>query len=253
MNIDHRFKGQIAIVAGGARGIGGAIASRLAAEGARVAILDINQEALRRQVEEINRQGNQAFGFDLDLTDQEALVECLQTVFNWHQRIDVLVNCVGIIGPTGMSIVDYPLDQFELVMKVNVNSAFLLTKYTIPYMQSRMYGRILHVASIGGKDGNPNMVGYAASKSGLIGLIKGVGKEFAQSGITINGLAPAVIVTEMNKDTAPEVLNYMKDKIPMKRLGTVEEAAAISCWIVSQEASFNTGFVFDLSGGRAVY
>jgi 3-oxoacyl-[acyl-carrier protein] reductase len=138
-------------------------------------------------------------------------------------------------------------------LKINITGAFLITKHTIPYMQVHNYGRILHIASIGGKDGNPNMVGYAASKSGLIGLVKGVGKEFAESGITVNGLAPAVIATEMNQETAPEVLKYMADKIPMKRLGTVEEAAAISCWIVSREASFNTGFIFDLSGGRAVY
>lgn len=120
-------------------------------------------------------------------------------------------------------------------------------------MLKHNYGRILHLASIGGKEGNPHMVGYAASKSGLMGLIKGVGKEYAQTGITVNGLAPAVIATEMNENTDPEVLQYMIDKIPMKRLGTVEEAAAISCWLVSSEASFNTGSIFDLSGGRATY
>ena len=115
------------------------------------------------------------------------------------------------------------------------------------------YGRILHVTSIGGKEGNPGMMGYAASKSGLIGLVKGAGKEYAESGITVNGIAPAVIATEFNENTDPAMLKYMTDKIPMKRMGTIEEVAALSCWIVSKEASFNTGFVFDISGGRATY
>jgi len=120
-------------------------------------------------------------------------------------------------------------------------------------MRLQNYGRILHITSIGGKEGNPGMVGYVASKSGLIGLVKGIGKEFADTGITVNGLAPAVIATEMNEDTDPAMLEYMKSKIPMGRLGTVEEVAALASWIVSKEASFNTGVIFDLSGGRATY
>ncbi len=251
--MEHRFKDQVAIVAGGARGIGGAIAARLASEGALVAIFDINQDALKSKVEEIKSKGHQALGFELDLMHQSKLAETIEAVYKLKHRLDVMVNCVGIVGPTGISIVDYPVDQFEQVMAVNVQGAFLITKYCIPYMQERNYGRILHITSIGGKDGNPNMVGYAASKSGLIGLVKGVGKEYAETGITVNGLAPAVIATEMNQDTDPKVLNYMAEKIPMKRLGTVEEAAALSCWIVSEEASFNTAAIFDLSGGRAVY
>lgn len=251
--MENRFNGQVAIVAGGARGIGGAIAARLAKEGALVAIIDINQQALKSKVEEIKSLGSQALGFEVDLTHDAKLTQTIEAVYNLKQRLDIVVNAVGIVGPTGISILDYPADQFEQVMAVNVLGAFLLTKHSIPFMMKHDYGRILHIASIGGKDGNPNMVGYATSKSGLIGLVKGVGKEFAETGITINGLAPAVIATDMVKDTAPSVVQYMKDKIPMKRLGTVEEAAALSCWIVSPEASFNTAFVFDLSGGRATY
>jgi len=262
--MERRFKDQVAIVAGGARGIGGAIAERLASEGAVVAIFDINQDALTSKVEEIKSKGyrsvakakgrnQQALGFKLDLLHESKLAEAIESVYKLKHRLDVMVNSVGVVGPTGVSIVDYPVDQFEQIMDVNVKGAFLITKYSIPHMQKRNYGRILHVTSIAGKDGNPNMVGYAASKSGLIGLIKGVGKEYAETGITINGLAPAVIVTEMNQDTDPQVLKYMADKIPMKRLGTVEEAAALSCWIVSEEASFNTAAIFDLSGGRATY
>ena len=251
--MNNRFKGQVALVAGGARGIGGAIASRLASEGAEVTILDINQQALTTKVEEIKQDGHQAVGCELDLLDEKKLKDVIQQLYNRHQRLDIVVNAVGIVGPTGVSILDYPTDQFQQVMAVNVHTAFLLTKYSLPFMLEKAYGRILHIASIGGKEGNPNMVGYATSKSGLMGLVKGVGKEFAEAGITINGLAPAVIATKMNQDTDPSVLQYMADKIPMKRLGTVAEVAAISCWIVSQEASFNTGNIFDLSGGRATY
>jgi 3-oxoacyl-[acyl-carrier protein] reductase len=251
--IEHRFKDQVAIIAGGARGIGRAIAIRLATEGAKVAVFDINGAALKSTIDEILSKGHQALGFEVDLLDESKLVEVIDEVFGKNQRLDIMVNCVGIVGSTGIAILDYPVDEFEKVMKVNVQGAFLITKYTIVHMLKRNYGRILHVASIGGKEGNPNMVGYAASKAGLIGLVKGVGKEYAETGITVNGLAPAVIATEMNQDTDPQVLKYMADKIPMKRLGTVDEAAALSCWIVSEEASFNTAAIFDLSGGRATY
>ena len=251
--MENRFNQQVAIVAGGARGIGGAVASRLAAEGAMVAILDINQETIKTKVDEIKSEGHEALGFQLDLTHESKLKETIEAIYNLHHRLDVAVNSVGIVGPTGISIVDYPSDQFERVMDVNVFGAFLMTKHVIPFMLQHHYGRVLHVASIGGKEGNPNMVGYATSKSGLMGLVKGVGKEFAETGITINGIAPAVIATEMNLATDPEVLKYMADKIPMKRLGTVDEVAALSCWIVSKEASFNTGCIFDMSGGRATY
>ena len=251
--MESRFKGQVAIVAGGARGIGGAIASRLASEGAIVSILDINQQALATKLQEIQDSGHRVSGFSLDLMDESKLKSTIEQVYNENQRLDVVVNAVGVVGPTAVSILDYPTHEFEQVMAVNVHTAFLLTKYTLPYMLKRSYGRILHIASIGGKEGNPNMVGYATSKSALMGLVKGVGKEFAETGITVNGLAPAVIATKMNQDTDPSVLQYMADKIPMKRLGTVEEVAAISCWIVSEEASFNTGAIFDISGGRATY
>ena len=248
-----RFERQVAVVAGGAQGIGGAIASRLASEGAQVTIFDINEEQLQSKLLEIESLGQRAQATKVDITDELNLSEVLREVYHRQERLDIVVNSVGIIGPTGVPIADYPSEQFAKVVAVNLEGAFLLTKHSIPYMQKRDYGRILHVASIGGKEGNPNMVGYAASKSGLMGLVKGVGKEYAETGITVNGLAPAVIATEMNENTDPEVLEYMAQKIPMKRLGTVEEVAALSCWIVSEEASFNTGFVFDLSGGRATY
>lgn len=239
-----RFKDQVAIVAGGARGIGAGIANRLAHEGARVVIMDVIPE----------ETGNpDVMEKRTDITDEKAVKKAIDDVNKAYGQLDVLVNCAGIVGPTSCNIEEYTFEDFEKVLDLNLKGAFLLTKYAIPYMKANNYGRILHITSIGGKEGNPGMVGYAASKSGLIGLVKGVGKEYATSGITVNGLAPAVIATPMNEDTDPQMLQYMKEKIPMKRLGTVDEVAGLSCWIVSKEASFNTGFIFDISGGRATY
>ena len=249
----NRFKQQVAIVAGGARGIGRAITQRLALEGAKVAILDNNNDTLESTVEQLKEMGCLVNGYQVDLLNEDQLSGVINNIYEQHQRLDILVNCAGIVGPTSVSIIDYATEEFEKVVKVNLQGAFHITKHAIGYMLKNGYGRILHVASIGGKEGNPNMVGYAASKSGLIGLVKGVGKEFAETGITVNGLAPAVIATEMNQDTEASALKYMADKIPMKRLGTVDEVAALSCWIVSEEASFNTACIFDLSGGRATY
>lgn len=248
-----RFDKQVAIVTGGARGIGKATARRLAAEGARVILFDILDAELAETTRVLQREGLPVTGTCLDITQEKLVSEAVRAVVRNFGKIDVVINSAGIVGPTSKTIVDYPFSDFRQVIKVNLGGAFVMTKCCIPPMVDRGYGRILLIASIGGKEGNPGMVGYAASKSGVMGLVKAVGKEFAETGVTVNGLAPAVIATPMNLDTEPETLRYMMDKIPMKRLGTVEEVAAISCWIVSKEASFNTGFVFDLSGGRATY
>ena len=143
--------------------------------------------------------------------------------------------------------------SFRKVLDVNLIGSFLITKYAVQAMLPRRCGRILLLASIAGKEGNPGMAGYSVSKSGVIGLVKAIGKEYAHTQITVNGLAPALIATPLLLDAAEESLNYLTSKIPMGRLGTVEETAALACWIVSNEASFNTGTVFDLSGGRATY
>jgi len=251
--IENRFQDQVAVVAGAARGIGKAIASRLASEGARVLIIDHQKQLLDQTVEELTALGAVVEGAAVDLTEADTIKQVFKQLSDQYQRLDVVVNCVGIVGGTGVSIADYELDLFRQVLEVNLTGAFILTKEAIPFMLERNYGRILHLTSIGGKEGNPGMVGYAASKAGLMGLIKGVGKEYATTGITVNGLAPAVIATEFNENTDPKVLQYMVDKIPMKRLGTVEEVASISCWLVSKEASFNTASIFDLSGGRATF
>lgn len=244
-----RFEDQVAIIIGGARGIGRAIVERLVGEGARVCVLDV----LKSELEELIEQNVVQHIFNVDITDEKHLKETVQNIIKLYGRLDILVNSAGIVGPTATKIENYSLKDFQKTLDVNLVGAFNVTKAVLPQMAQQNYGRIVHIASIGGKEGNPGMVGYAASKAGLMGLIKGVGKEYADTGITVNGLAPAVIATAMNKDTDPEMLKYMKAKIPMGRLGTVEEVAALVCWIVSKEATFNTGFIFDLSGGRATY
>ena len=163
------------------------------------------------------------------------------------------MNCAGITGKTGIKAHEVEADDFDAVYRINLKGAFLLTKAVLPHMLKQDYGRVLHVASISGKDGNAGMQAYSATKAGLIGFVKSVGKDYAETGITINALAPAVIYTDMVAAMPEQQVKYMTDKIPMKRTGKLEEAAAMIEWIVSPECSFTTGFCFDLSGGRATY
>ncbi|HLU09261.1 MAG TPA: SDR family NAD(P)-dependent oxidoreductase [Oceanobacillus sp.] len=249
----NRFQGQVAIVTGGASGIGLAIAERIAREGGQVTLFDVNPSTLRDSSTRLQAEGLSVEGMTVDISDGQAVENAIAAVVERSGQLDILVNSAGIVGKTATNILDYDLETFENVLKVNLVGTFLVTKAAIRHMLPRNYGRILLIASMAGKDGNPGMAGYTAAKAGVIGLVKGVGKEYAQTGITVNGLAPAVIATPMNADTAPEQLKYMVERIPMQRLGTVEEVAALACWIVSKEASFNTGFVFDMSGGRATY
>ncbi|MEX2513980.1 MAG: SDR family NAD(P)-dependent oxidoreductase [Cyclobacteriaceae bacterium] len=248
-----RFKDQVAVITGAADGIGKGIAEKLAKEGARVALWDLKMEKLQQIKQEWQKRGIQVEVYSVDISQEEAVASAFQKVVADFGKIDILVNSAGIVGPTQTKITDYPTEDFDKIYAVNLRGSFLTCKYALKWMVENHYGRILLIASIAGKEGNPNMVGYSATKAGVIGLVKALGKEFAETGITINGLAPAVIRTPMNEDTAPEQLAYMTSKIPMKRLGTVEEVASISAWILSKEASFNTGFVFDISGGRATY
>lgn len=248
----NRFKNQVAVITGGASGIGKAVALRLVQEGAQVVIMDQNEEALEPALKDLKAQGS-ASSLLLDISVEQQVKEAFEFVLERYGQLDCVFNSAGIIGETSTKISDYDAGIYEQVFRVNQLGSFLVTKYALKFMQQRNYGRILHMASIAGKEGNPGMAGYSSTKAAVIGLVKGVGKEFAETGVTINALAPAVISTPMNLATAPETLKYMTDKIPMKRLGTVEETASLACWILSKEASFNTGFVFDLSGGRAVY
>ena len=251
--MSNRFTNRVAIVTGGADGIGKAIAHRLASEGAAIALFDINEQSLQRTCAEFTGQGLSVTGYVVDISQEEPVEKAVQAVVSELGRLDIMVNSAGIVGPSSTKITEYNVDDYDRVYSINLRGAFLVTKSAIKAMEPSNYGRILHLASIAGKEGNPFMAGYSSMKAGVIGLVKGVGKEYAETGITVNGIAPAVIRTAMNENTAPEQLAYMTAKIPMKRLGTVDEVAALATWIVSDEASFTTGFIFDLSGGRATY
>lgn len=248
-----KFYNQVAVISGGADGLGKAVARRLGAEGAKLAICDNNTAKLSSVVDELKDAGYEAIGFTVDISVEQDIVNAFKKVEDHFGRIHIMINSAGIVGPTNTSVLDYMVDDFDKVYRVNLRGAFLMSKYALQVMVKHGYGRLLLIASIAGKEGNPFMAGYSATKAGVIGLVKGLGKEFAMKGITVNGLAPAVIKTAMNEDTAPEQLAYMTAKIPMGRLGTVEEVAAMASFIVSPENSFSTGFVYDISGGRATY
>ena len=247
----ERFTGRIAVFSGGADGLGKGIARRIASEGGHVALFDRNASLLKATLAEFQSQGFSASAHTVDVALEQQVETGFNEVAGTFGRPDILVHAAGIVGPTSTRITEYPTEAFDEICAVNLKGTFLMAKYALKAMEPAGYGRILLIASIAGKEGNPGMVGYSATKAGVIGLVKGVGKEFAQSGITINGLAPAVIKTAMNANTHPDQLAYMTAKIPMGRLGTVEEVAAMGAWIVSEECTFSTGFVFDLSGGRA--
>jgi NAD(P)-dependent dehydrogenase (short-subunit alcohol dehydrogenase family) len=246
--INERFKGQVAIITGGADGLGLHIATRLTQEGARVWIVDRDQELGTASAERIGCEFE-----PMDVADESSVTTAFEKISTTAGRLDVMVNCAGIVGPNGVKIEDVTLDGFEQVQAVNVRGSFLTCREAVRHMSPNDYGRVLLVASIAGKEGNAGMVCYSTSKAGVIGMVKSVGKEYAETGITVNGLAPAVIQTALVDKMEPEQVKYMTDKIPMKRCGTLDELASMACWIVSPEASFNTGFTFDLSGGRAVY
>jgi len=248
-----RFENQVAVISGGADGLGKGIASRIASEGCSVVLFDINEKALQQTVSDFKKMGYAAEGIVVNVADEESVKEGIDQAENRHGKIDIMVNCAGIVGPTAIKITDYKTEDFDHIYGINLKGTFLMTKFAVKVMEKNNYGRILLLASMAGKEGNPFMAGYTAMKAGVIGLVKGIGKEYAETGITINGLAPAVIKTAMNEKTAPEQLAFLTAKIPMKRLGTIEEVAAISAWIVSKESTFTTGFLFDISGGRATY
>ena len=249
----NRFKSQVAVVTGGGQGIGLAIAKRLAAEGAKLWLFDTNEVSLKKAVDEILSEGGQASGLVVNITDEPSVISGLEKIISFDSKIDIMINSAGVVGPTGLKTAEVDLDLFKFTMDINLQGAFLMTKHALRSMIPNGYGRILLIASIAGKEGNAGMCTYSASKAGVIGLVKSAGKEYAESGVTINALAPATIMTSMVEAMDPVQVKYMTDKIPMKRCGDLDEVASLAAWIVSKEASFNTGFTFDLTGGRAVY
>ena len=244
-----RFEGQVAVVTGAAEGIGRHVAARLAGEGAQVALLDRNCERLKASATGIPGASSHV----VDICDDAAVCAAFDTIMADHGRIDIVVNCAGIVGPNARRVTEVEVGEFDDVYAVNLRGSFLVTKYALRHMEGRNYGRVLLFASIAGKEGNAGMVAYSATKAGVIGLAKSAGKDFAETGITVNAIAPAVIRTAMVEALDQWQVDYMTGKIPMKRCGTLDEVTALACWIVSPEASFTTGAVFDLSGGRATY
>lgn len=250
----NRFENQVAIVTGGADGIGRAVAERLVREGARVTIFDVDEEKAAATCGAFAEDGLRVDSAAVDIADDAAVKAGIEAVVGQNDgRLDIMVNCAGIVGPTATRITDVSIEDFDRTQAINLRGTYSITKHSLAAMEPRNYGRILLFASVAGKEGNAGMSPYSASKAGVIGIAKAAGKEFAETGITVNAIAPAVIKTAMVESCDPAQVKYMTDKIPMKRCGTLEEIAALSCWIVSPEASFNTGFTFDLTGGRAVY
>ncbi|MBE9461508.1 SDR family NAD(P)-dependent oxidoreductase [Dyadobacter subterraneus] len=244
------FEGQVAIVTGAASGLGLSIARKLLNSGAKLALLDLNESALLSSFDSFSEQ---VMCVGIDITNQQLVEETVSKILAHFGKIDILVNCAGITGQTNLKSHEVSTENLQKVFELNFMSSFYTSKAVIPNMLSNNYGRILHIASIAGKEGNAGMLAYSASKAAVIGMAKVQGKEYAENGITVNALAPAVIQTPL-VDAMPEAqVKYMTDKIPMKRCGTLEEAANLAAYIVSPLNSFTTGFTFDLSGGRATY
>jgi 3-oxoacyl-[acyl-carrier protein] reductase len=244
------FKGQIAIVTGAASGLGRAIATKLAGEGVKLALLDIERDNLQQLASELPTETK---AYSIDITHEQQVREAITAIAAHFGTIDILVNCAGITGKTNIKSHDTDTEEMRKVFEINFYGSFFTSKYVLPYMLKKNYGRVLHIASIAGKEGNAGMIAYSASKAAVIGMTKVQGKEYAETGITVNALAPAVIRTPMVEAMPEEQVKYMTDKIPAKRCGTLQEVANLVAYIVSPMNSFTTAFTFDLSGGRATY
>jgi len=228
------FKGKTAVVTGGVTGIGAAIVQRLEASGAKVAIWDLKHAD------------------KVDVADAPSIEKALEKTLKQLGKIDILVNNAGIAGPS-MPVVDYPIADWKRVIDIDLNGPFLCCRAVVPHMVKQKYGRIVNIASVAGKEGNPNAAAYAAAKGGLIAFTKALGKELATSGVLVNCVTPAAAQTAILNQVTQEFQQYMLSKIPMGRFVKVEEIAALACWLASEDCSFSTAGVFDISGGRATY
>ena len=243
------FASRAAVVTGGAAGIGLAVAKRLAASGARVALWDCDAGALDAAKSAV---GDDAITFALDVSDAATVDRAASKTADALGGIDVLVCSAGITGPNKVTW-EYPVDDWRKVFDVNVHGLFYCNRAVVPIMQRKNYGRIVNIASVAGKEGNPNASAYSASKAAVIGLTKSLGKELAKTGIRVNCVTPAAVRTAIFDQMTQQHIDFMLSKIPLARFGEVEEIAAMVCWLASEECSFSTGAVFDLSGGRATY
>ena len=243
------FTNRVAIVTGGAAGIGLAVAARIIASGGGVALWDRDAAALAAAR---NSLGDACITQDVDVADADAVAAAAIAAKRQFGGVDVLVCSAGITGPN-TTLADYPITDWKRVFDVNVHGVFYCNRAVVSLMRERDYGRIVNIASVAGKEGNPNASAYSASKAAVIGLTKSLGKELAKTGIRVNCVTPAAVRTAIFDQMTQQHIDFMLSKIPMGRFGTVEEVAALVCWLASDECSFSTGAVFDLSGGRATY
>lgn len=247
---NYDFEGKGAVVTGGARGIGAAIADRLIQSGAKVAIWDIDMDPLDAVIGK--HAGDNLHQVAVDITDPDAVGQAAKASADALGSIDVLVNSAGIAGPTH-TLWDYPIDEWRKVQSINVDGIFHACRSIVPLMRDGGYGRIVNIASIAGKEGNPNASAYSASKAAVIAITKSLGKELADMDIAVNCITPATAKTRILDQVTEDFIGYMLSKIPRGRFVTVDEIASMVCWLASAENSFTTGGVFDISGGRATY
>lgn len=243
-----RFAGRTAVVTGGASGLGKASAARIVAEGGKVVLWDLNADALKAAAEEVGATHVVA----LDVSDADAVAAAAEESNKALGGIDILIASAGITGAT-VPVHEFPIDSWKRVVDINLNGVFYCSRAVVPFMLENGYGRIVNVASVAGKEGNPNASAYSASKAGVIGFTKSLGKELAGKGVIANSLTPATFESPILAQMPQSQVDYMRSKIPMGRLGEVDESAAMVCFMASEECSFTTASTFDTSGGRTTY
>ena len=246
------FHGRHAVITGGATGLGYAIAERLLASGGDVTLWDRDLAAAEAAARKL---GDNAVAVEVDVSDPAAVAQAVQTTLQRRgaaTTVDALVNCAGITGPN-TKLADYPVDAWRQVMDVNVNGVFYCCREWTPHLATRPWARIVNIASVAGKEGNPNASAYSASKAAVIALTKSLGKELADTGVRVNCVTPAAVKTAIFDQMTPEHIAFMLSKIPMGRFGTPDEIASMVAWLCTEDCAFSTGATFDLSGGRATY
>ncbi|MDP8995911.1 MAG: SDR family oxidoreductase [Pseudomonadota bacterium] len=249
MQFDNRFKNRHAVITGGASGIGLKVAERIIAEGGSVTIWDMDKARID---EACLLLGGNVAGIVVNVADPVAVEAAAQQADAVHQKVDVLICSAGVAG-LNEQVINYPQEEWRRIIDINLNGLFYCNQAIAKHMVANRYGRIVNVASIAGKEGNPTASAYSASKAAVIGFTKSLGKELAKAGVTVNAITPATVDTPILKQVSEAHKDYMLSKIPMGRFGKVEEIAAIITWLASEECSFTTGAVFDISGGRATY
>jgi len=246
------LKGRHAIVTGGAAGLGLAITQRFLASGAEVTWWDRDATAMAAAQKALGALAGKVQTVVVDVSEHSSVVDAVRQTVASRPVVDALVNCAGITGPN-VKVWDYPPEQWQQVMQVNLNGLFYCCREVVPLMRARNAGRIVNISSVAGKDGNPNASAYSASKAAVIALTKSLGKELADTGVRVNCVTPAAVKTAIFDQMSPEHIAFMLSKIPMGRFGTPEEVAAMVAWLCTDDCSFSTGAVFDLSGGRSTY